>query len=90
MLTPAQSRAARGLLGWSQSDLAGAGRVSLSTVRDFEKSRWTPIENSLAAMRQALEAAGAEFTNGSASGVRLRPKPDERIRPEYLTSENDG
>jgi len=55
MLTPAQSRAARGLLGWSQSDLAGAARVSLSTVRDFEKSRWTPIGNSLAAMREALE-----------------------------------
>jgi transcriptional regulator with XRE-family HTH domain len=90
MLTPAQSRAARGLLDWSQLDLAGAARVSLSTVRDFEKSRWTPIGNSLAAMRQALEAAGAEFTNGNTPGVRLKPKPDEGIRPEDLTSENDG
>ena len=41
-------------------------------------------------MRQALEAAGAEFTNGNTPGVRLKPKPDEGIRPEDLTSENDG
>ena len=75
MLTPAQSRAARGLLNWSQSDLAGAARVSLSTVRNFEKSRWTPIANSLAAMREALEAAGAEFTNGIRQACGSDPSP---------------
>lgn len=58
MLAPEQSRAARGWLDWSQEDLAKRANVSLSTVRDFEKGRRTPIGNNLQAMRGALEAAG--------------------------------
>jgi len=58
MLAPEQSRAARGWLDWSQDDLAKRARVSLSTVRDFEKGKRTPIANNLDAMRQAIIAAG--------------------------------
>jgi DNA-binding XRE family transcriptional regulator len=36
-------RAARGLVGWSQEELAQAAKVGLSTVRDFEASRRRPI-----------------------------------------------
>ena len=35
-LTVAQIRAARGLLGWSQSDLADASGLSLPTVKRTE------------------------------------------------------
>lgn len=74
MLTPEQSRAARGLLDWSQQQLAESAHLGLSTVRDFEKGRRTPTHNNLAAIRAALEAAGVEFIpeNGSGPGVRLR------------------
>ena len=73
MLTPEQSRAARGWLDWSQEDLAKRANVSLSTVRNFEKGRNVPIKNNLDAMREALEAGGMRFDfNGpAASGVRL-------------------
>ncbi len=40
--------------------------------------------------RAALEAAGVEFTNGDAPGVRLRPRPGGFLRADQLTSENDG
>ena len=78
MLTPQQSRAGRGLLDWSQERLAQAAGVSLSTVRDFEKGRRTPIPNNLSAIRAALEAAGVQFIaeNGGGAGVRLA-KPGE-------------
>ena len=74
MLTPEQSRAARGLLDWSQQQLADAAQVGLSTVRDFEKGRRTPIPANLTAIRSTLEAAGVEFIpeNGGGPGVRLR------------------
>jgi len=73
-LTPAQSRAARGLLDWSQKELGGRSNLSESTVRDFEKGRRVPSVNNLAAVRHALEAAGVEFIpeNGGGPGVRLR------------------
>lgn len=72
MLAPEQSRAARGWLDWSQEELAKRANVSLSTVRDFEKGRRTPIGNNLAAMRAALEAGGiqpAHDTAGKPVGI---------------------
>jgi transcriptional regulator with XRE-family HTH domain len=65
---PAQSRAARGLLEWSQERLAKAAQVGLSTVRDFEKRRQTPRPDNLAAIRNALERAGVKFINAGKSG----------------------
>jgi len=72
MLSPAQSRAARSWLDWSQEDLAKRASVGLSTVRDFEKGRRTPIANNLEAMRRALEAAGVRFFEGEESGIAVR------------------
>lgn len=57
-MSPEQSRAARGWLGWSQTELARRASVSLSTVRDFETGARTPIANNIAAMRRAIEDAG--------------------------------
>lgn len=68
-MTPQQCRAARGWLELSQGELAEAAGVSLSTVRDFEKGRRTPIGSTLNAMRTTLEAQGIAFTdNGITAG----------------------
>ncbi|PSJ54899.1 XRE family transcriptional regulator [Mesorhizobium ephedrae] len=67
-MTPEQCRAARGWLDLSQSDLAEAAHVSLSTVRDFEKGRRVPIGNNLTAMRAALEAKGIQLTENGLIG----------------------
>jgi transcriptional regulator with XRE-family HTH domain len=70
-MTPDQSRAARGLLDWSQAELAARSNLSESTVRDFEKGRRVPSINNLAAIRRAIEAAGVEFIDGDQPGVKL-------------------
>ncbi|WP_092236304.1 helix-turn-helix transcriptional regulator [Bradyrhizobium sp. Gha] len=70
-MTPDQSRAARGLLDWSQAELAARSNLSESTIRDFEKGRRVPSINNLAAVRRALEEAGVEFIDGNHPGVRL-------------------
>jgi transcriptional regulator with XRE-family HTH domain len=72
MVTPAQCRAARGLIDWSQQQLADAARVGVVTVRQFEASAAQPRNATLDAIRRALESAGVEFTNGGQPGVRLR------------------
>ena len=75
MLTPEQSRAARGWLNWSQEELAQRANVSLSTVRNFEKGRNVPIKNNLDAIRSVLEGAGISllFDNGGKPlGISVR------------------
>ena len=75
-MTPAQSRAARGLLDWSQAELAAKANLSESTIRDFEKGRRVPTINNLTAIRTALEKAGAQFLDSGdvaiGPGVALR------------------
>ena len=70
-MTPSQCRAARGLLNWTQDDMASAARLSVVTVRNFENGRSTPQRATLDVMQRALETAGVEFTNGEQPGVRL-------------------
>jgi transcriptional regulator with XRE-family HTH domain len=76
-LFPAQVRAARGLLDWTQAELAERAGAAVSTVKDFEAGRTRPIRNSLAAIRAALEAAGVVFIDpdGGGPGVRLAAVP---------------
>ena len=73
-MTPAQCRAARGLLEITQSQLAHAADLGLSTVVDFEKERRLVSLGAVEAIRAALERAGIEFIdeNGGGEGLRLR------------------
>jgi predicted transcriptional regulator len=73
-MTPAQCRAARGLLDRNQDWLAEAAQVSVVTIRNFENGKIAPHRATLAAMQRALEDAGIEFIpeNGGGSGVRWR------------------
>ncbi len=73
-ISPPQIRAARALLGWSQEDLVAASGVPKRTVVRLELQEGAPQRRTVAAIRQALEAAGVEFIpeNGGGAGVRLR------------------
>jgi transcriptional regulator with XRE-family HTH domain len=80
MITPSQCRAARGLLDWTQQELADAARIGVATVRLFEGDVGESRQATLAMLRQAFESAGVEFIdeNGGGPGVRLR----KRQRPK--------
>lgn len=71
MITPAQCRAARALLDWSQQDLAKAAHLGLSTIRDFENGRRVPTHNNLRGIKIALVEAGVEIGEEKSS-VALR------------------
>ena len=75
LLTPAQIRAARHLASRSQADIAKATGLSIPTVKRAESDREVSVsEDAIAAIRSALELAGAVFVeeNGEGPGVRLR------------------
>jgi len=76
MITAEQCRAGRALADISQGELAKEARVGLSTVRNFEAGRSTPVANNLDAIKSALERAGVLFIdqNGHGPGVRLRDR----------------
>ncbi len=74
----AQLRAARGLVGWSQEDLAKASGAALSTVRRMESSIGqlrSTTENAWK-VQKALEDASVVFIdeNGGGPGVRLKDR----------------
>ena len=81
-ITPEQCRAARGLLDWSQQDLAENAQVGVVTVRQLEADTHEPRRATLDVIRRALEAAGVEFLdeNGGGPGVRLRKALTKRRR----------
>lgn len=77
MITGPQIRQARQLLGWEVRTLVREARVPASLVERTERiDGEAPITlKHEHALRRAFEAAGVEFTNGDAPGVRLRSKP---------------
>jgi transcriptional regulator with XRE-family HTH domain len=77
-LTPDLCRAARGLLNWTQKDLTKKSLVGTKTIADYERGTRTPYDRTLRDLRQAFEAAGIEFINGDAPGLRLKQRRGPR------------
>ncbi|MDL2404893.1 helix-turn-helix transcriptional regulator [Rhizobium calliandrae] len=75
ILTPALCRAARGLLDWTQSDIAGKAGVSRSTIRDYEGGHHDIHRATEAQLRLAFEEGGVVFAEMPQLGwgVYLRP-----------------
>jgi transcriptional regulator with XRE-family HTH domain len=76
MISIEQIRGARGLLGWSQTQLAEAAGRSLPTIKRLERedSDGPAVSDDVKqAVQKALEKAGVEFIaeNGGGAGVRL-------------------
>lgn len=64
-----QIKAARGLLGWSQKQLAVAAGLSLNAVNNLERGIVHPHEHTMLRIRLCLERAGIAFLGHD--GVRL-------------------
>jgi len=81
VITPSQCRAARGLLDWSQQELANSAEVGVVTVRQLEAGSHEPRRATLIVIRHCFEAAGVEFIdeNGGGPGVRLK-QPQRKKR----------
>ena len=81
MILSVQLRAARALLRWDQKDLAQASGLSLPTIKRMEASdgEVRGTASNVWKLQRAIEAAGVEFTDDDAPGVRLR-RPQSSAR----------
>lgn len=79
MITGAQVRAAKALIGWSGNDLSKKAGVGLSTIRRIEGHDGlleAASVKTLQAIQKALEFGGVEFIGSpeEGPGVRLKLK----------------
>ncbi len=87
MLTGAQLRAARALLGFDQKTLADQAGVSLPTVQRMESSPGIVrgIVDTLTKIVEALDRAGIELigegaqSNGRGRGVRMKKQAERAV-----------
>lgn len=80
MIEGRQIRAARGLLGWSRSDLIEASGVSMSALLRLESAQADSRSSTLNKVITALNAAGIEFIDDGQDGVGVLVRPV--IQPE--------
>lgn len=93
IMIPAQVRAARALLEWSQEKLASEAGVGLSTVRDVESQRRQLETTAAAEICRTLENAGVIFVAGNAKegpGVRFVAGRPHVIKPPTVMTMWDG
>lgn len=62
-IAPEQLRAARGLLGWSRSELAKEAGMSAETVKNIEHGIYEPKKGTLAALVGTFARRGIQFVH---------------------------
>ena len=77
MITAAQIRAGRALLGWKQTELAKAAGISEISIKNIERGSTDPRSSTLNAIQAAFEKAGVVMlepgdTRDGGPGVRMK------------------
>lgn len=78
LIYAAQIRAARGLLNWSQGELAERAGLVKQTVMRIESGRYDPRLSTASALNRAIRAAGVEMSVDSDGVIRVS-LPSARI-----------
>lgn len=84
MLKSRQLKAARSLLGWTQTELSEASGINLGTIKRMEKndeSLHNAQNRSVVGVQKALEEAGIEFLSENSGGVGVRLRRGGSHRP---------
>jgi len=93
VIIPAQVRAARALLGWSQEQLAKTAEVAVSSVREIEGERRSLVGTEVIRnVRTSLENAGVVFLPGAPGvgpGVRIIADLPPVVRPPAVRKFGD-
>jgi transcriptional regulator with XRE-family HTH domain len=85
VITPAQIRGARAMLGLNQAELARRAGISATGLNNIERGDADPKASTIKAVQDVLDSLGVDFTNGGAPGVKLR-----RPKGEFMSEELFG
>ena len=77
----AKIRASRGLLNWSQGELAERAGVSKQSVTRIENGTMDPRFSTITALYQAIRSAGVEMAEDINGTVRLTVSRDKLLPP---------
>lgn len=72
-MTPALCRAARHLVGWTQTDLANSAGLALRTVQRYEDGHALSVKN-VARIRKTLSQSGIAFVEGGGVEGLIKPR----------------
>ena len=72
MITGAQIRAARKLLGWPRDRLCPRAGLSVTMLRKIEDGLRTPYKRTASWNSRRTRSRRLEFTNGDEPGVKLK------------------
>lgn len=73
MMTPAQIRAARAMLGWRQADLAEAAGLSEISIKNVERGATDARGSTLSKIQTAFEKAGVEIIPAGSPSLKGGP-----------------
>ena len=90
-ISAGQVRAGRGLIGWSQGELADAAKLEPAVVAELEAAQRPADARTLEQIKAALEGAGVAFIaeDDGGAGVRLKRPSPPAIEAENLNASND-
>ena len=77
----AKIRAARGLLNWSQGELAERAGISKQSVTRIENGTMDPRFSTITALYDAIRSAGVEMTEDVNGTVRITVSREKLLPP---------
>ena len=81
LIYAAQIRAARGLLNWSQGELAECAGVSKQSVTRIENGMADPRFSTMTALNEAIRSAGVEMAEDANGIVQLSISREKLLPP---------
>ena len=81
LIYAAQIRAARGLLNWSQGELAERAGVSKQSVTRIENGMADPRFSTMTALNEAIRGAGVEMAEDVNGTVRITVSREKLLPP---------
>jgi transcriptional regulator with XRE-family HTH domain len=79
-MLPAELRAARGLLGWTQTELSDQSGVAVASIRRFEIGATGLTEDSMKAIVNSIRRAGVGIMSDMDEGIGVKTLNVRRAR----------